>query len=599
MSTRTNGFVAAVMLLCGIVIVAAVVWTHGSLDDVGQMDAGVLRSVANGERVALDLSPGKTAAKTVADRAIVATKHYSNDELTAMACRTATGEWRCASKVPAMKFGAIGGVRPPILPASWAVPNWYIDPSNISGAASDANNCTSRATPCVTWAEIVARWGTNAPHISAATVITFMSSQTAPWTDPVVWMPYQDAYGFPNAGQANLAAIVGDLTSAQQVAAGTFTSVIPRNAWTNQRPTINFNATSGSIAAADIVNDTSVGHPNSFSWLYTLVSGTTWVMTGLETVDSNGGACNSQDFWQTGDSFVAYKLVHVNIEKFAPLPNTTTQATDPVPTNSAQLYGVYIVDPLGTSWTNRWGGPGYTVFYAGQPLILQLVFSQRLVDMQYTTYSPGASSMVLENDVVPIASTQGCTTIGGYAYSLPAGGTLPHRPNGPEVNSGILTIFGAGCFGVLGGEVILTTGISVDQNVGSSQFRGVDIENNEEIHVWTMGNNADDSHTPSLCPNAFPDAGSDAGIYLSVYGQGFLDMAGQSRYRFGQVASSSFGPSLHVTLNAYSVGDSINDSTGVITTNISITPANLETAGDRGLFRTNGGASIGKGINHY
>lgn len=70
------------------------------------------------------------------------------------------------------------------------VPNWYVDPANASGCASDANNGQSATCgasgvgPLLDLATIVARWGTRTPVLTGAVTITIVSDVPAsdPWT---------------------------------------------------------------------------------------------------------------------------------------------------------------------------------------------------------------------------------------------------------------------------------------------------------------------------------------------------------------------------------------------------------------------------------
>src|SRR5260370_1417097 len=78
----------------------------------------------------------------------------------------------------------------PIQPASWRASAWCIDPANRSGCASNSNNGTSCACdgagggPLMSHAELaVHRWGTYTPTLPAQVTETFLSAQSAPWTD--------------------------------------------------------------------------------------------------------------------------------------------------------------------------------------------------------------------------------------------------------------------------------------------------------------------------------------------------------------------------------------------------------------------------------
>src|SRR5579872_1245038 len=68
---------------------------------------------------------------------------------------------------------------------------WWIDPQ----AGSDSNTGVTSGTPLKTWAELVRRWGTNAPFLAQTTTVTFLSSQIPGTTpnDPIVWRPVMSA----------------------------------------------------------------------------------------------------------------------------------------------------------------------------------------------------------------------------------------------------------------------------------------------------------------------------------------------------------------------------------------------------------------------
>lgn len=55
---------------------------------------------------------------------------------------------------------------------------WWVDTGNVSTHASDANDCQSAVTPCLTYGQITSRWGTNSPYLEQATTITLLSSMT-------------------------------------------------------------------------------------------------------------------------------------------------------------------------------------------------------------------------------------------------------------------------------------------------------------------------------------------------------------------------------------------------------------------------------------
>ena len=67
-------------------------------------------------------------------------------------------------------------------------PMWFVDPSNVTGNASNSNTGLTAGDPLLTFGEIVERWGTNAPPLAQDTTITFLSSQPD-LTDPINIFP--------------------------------------------------------------------------------------------------------------------------------------------------------------------------------------------------------------------------------------------------------------------------------------------------------------------------------------------------------------------------------------------------------------------------
>src|SRR5579875_1013792 len=105
-------------------------------------------------------------------------------ELAQAACLGPNGQWHCKLQ---RKMVLAASSSSPIIPASWTVPNWYIDPSNSTGCASDSNSGTSSTCgaagsgigPLATWGELqVHRWGCQGggqvcPRLQQTTTITW------------------------------------------------------------------------------------------------------------------------------------------------------------------------------------------------------------------------------------------------------------------------------------------------------------------------------------------------------------------------------------------------------------------------------------------
>lgn len=90
-------------------------------------------------------------------------------------------KWRC-SKKPAVTLMSAG--QQPIIPSSWTVPLWVLDPANSTGCASDNNpgitvSCAGGGGPLLTMNELIRhRWGQSNPQLQQTTDIWPISSET-------------------------------------------------------------------------------------------------------------------------------------------------------------------------------------------------------------------------------------------------------------------------------------------------------------------------------------------------------------------------------------------------------------------------------------
>lgn len=117
----------------------------------------------------------------------------------------------------------------PTTPASWAIAQWYLDPANATGNASDANAGTLSSAPLKTVAGLVAKWGTDAPTLRQTTTLTFLSSHTDN-SDPMRLNPYLTC---PNNGSGTGSSLV--ITGTNPVAhSGTLGAVTAKNRATGQ-----------------------------------------------------------------------------------------------------------------------------------------------------------------------------------------------------------------------------------------------------------------------------------------------------------------------------------------------------------------------------
>jgi hypothetical protein len=254
------------------------------------------------------------------------------DQLKTAACRDANGAWVCRNVTQPHTF-MVGGA--PIIPTSWTVPAWYIDPANITTTASDNNDCVTSATACRTWQEInTHRWGCAGnpaicPRLRQNTAIEFLSSMTDN-TDPV--------YFLPSIENGAVIQLFGPLGSNQQIATGTLSNVTAKNRATPQL----LLAQSGATAVGQFVVNTT--HP-SRAWTYALSSGSIYKMTQplTATVVPNSFSCGTEvNTWTNGDSVTAYQPVKINLASVAA---TFTDLNGGFTNYGVYIYNLTILDP--------------------------------------------------------------------------------------------------------------------------------------------------------------------------------------------------------------------------------------------------------------
>ena len=219
----------------------------------------------------------------------------------------------------------------PISPLSWSVPNWYIDPANSIGCASDANSgtaatctggcsgttCPSGIGPIKTWGELnVHRWGCQGnpmacPVLRQNTVINWLSGQSDN-TDAIMYYP-----GLQNGAYTEFNCVLG---AAQQVSSTTLTSVTPKNRAAGQLLAAAYTG----VGAGQLVQNNT--HP-SRALTYKVGSGGKWNMsqplTGQEPPITFVifPTFSEVDTWAPGDAVVAYSPSMLDIVSIFPNAN--------------------------------------------------------------------------------------------------------------------------------------------------------------------------------------------------------------------------------------------------------------------------------------
>lgn len=146
-------------------------------------------------------------------------KPLAPDPTHARECTGAKGEWRCP-KIARPRLTAFAASSP-YPPPAWSVPYWYVDGSNVTSCASDANTGTSATCgapgvgPLKTIGQIEQRMGTWSPIVPNGVVVTQLSDHAA-----------GDVWQFDETGTSAGISLVG---TSMTIAAGTIATLTPLN----------------------------------------------------------------------------------------------------------------------------------------------------------------------------------------------------------------------------------------------------------------------------------------------------------------------------------------------------------------------------------
>lgn len=255
------------------------------------------------------------------------------DELAQAACRSPDGAWHCGHVKPKPIVRAFGAG--PVIPSSWTVPAWFVDPQNASAAANDSNSCTTSGAPCLTWHQINdVRWGCQGtpaacPRLRQNTTITFLSSQSGN-TDPVYTRLAEEAGAFVQ--------FTGPLGSAQQTGTGAISGVTAKNRATPQL--LQATMPAGCAVGNFVVNATHA----SRAWVFKNVSGSTFALTQPLTavaLPQTYNASTEVNTWANTDSVTCYAPVMVDLVDVEPLIVDWNGGFD----NKLAIYNVTALSP--------------------------------------------------------------------------------------------------------------------------------------------------------------------------------------------------------------------------------------------------------------
>ena len=239
---------------------------------------------------------------------------------------------------------------PPYNPSWYALQQIDWDPGNLSTHASDSNSCTGGINnSCLTWAEIVRRYGSNAPTLTYGNSIKVnQHSAQAAGVDPVFFFPK-----LSGGGQASL---IGDLVAAactgcgSPVTAGTVTAKVQGGPGTLLQIA---SMPAGSAAGMLVCNST---RSNSCAYIDSMSSSTATMQQPVAATGYNlpTGLPNPSEnnAWSTGDTLNIYTPILSNLKAWHPTSGDLVSGSGQLSMGFVQF--LEIADPSG-SGTSSFG----------------------------------------------------------------------------------------------------------------------------------------------------------------------------------------------------------------------------------------------------
>jgi len=484
------------------------------------------------------------------------------------ACTGPNGVWLCSAAKPLVLATAVST---PIIPPSWTIAQWYIDPANTTTCASNTNNGTSSTCgapgsgigPLSTYQELNAhRWGClgnplDCPRLRQITNITFLSSHSDN-SDPVYAAVALEA-------GASLTIQGGPPTVVTSGVSLSNTTAKNRAAGSNSLLITTLGATG---AVGQLLQNTTHA---SRAWAYKSLGGNSFDITQplaavtVPITTSAGYAPSEVDTWANSDSVNLLQPIKVNIAQVQ--ANVTDGSTNF--TNGLFLYQLTIYDPAGAGDDSAVLGGGVQMVECS---------SQRSMVFLPATTSGGANNNSANRTAINVLNQ------GGYGDGGVGGvGTRTVIWIGGALGTGL---FGSVIYGrtIWDADFIMGSSVNV---LGSLLMGFVYLDNQLFVNTFASVSNV----------------GYGAGV---IYGGGSNTINMQAQGHFSQTTTNTYvstftAPGLvtGIKLNGTAAGCSSSNANNpdVINCAITTTPAHLDaaqgTAGFGGYGFFPGGASVG------
>lgn len=458
---------------------------------------------------------------------------------------------------------------------------WFIDPANTTGCAADTNDCQNGTcsgthAPCLTFNQIVGRWGTYSPRLQQQTIIEWLSSQSGSG-DAVKLQPYIESGGqLIILGAATTAATVNINGAGFQAKSYSLNRELQANL-------------TASGAEGQFLNNQTHA---SVAWAYKFISSNVFAVSqplNPNTTPPSVFPIPEVDTWTNGGGGDSVKLQTFPLVDLVDLEPQSTTGQGVAP---CVVAGVTVMESNGVIGSDSFTVNSYVTLQSMRSLKVINVVTPNVGSLAYADASAGI--------VVPATACINCALEGGMTVN---GGSIPYEGLGPvfQVVGGFIhsPVFGQGSnqgtttlvSTNLDGDVIVAGGL-IDGGTGAVFMQGGALGLVDMQGVMSTAG--------SVTTQGVYTGGNNHG--QTVWGAGELIVAsGQLNYNFGGnslTAVNTFLLSGGLGLGAGSTACSVGVGPGPSTWNcgITLTPTALDAAngasGFGGLATDGAGSAI-------
>jgi hypothetical protein len=476
------------------------------------------------------------------------------------ACSGPDGTWRCSGIKQPLKAGGAQ----PLIPPSYTVPAWAIDPANSTGCASDSNSGTSPTCgtsgigPLLTWQELaVRRWGFQSgicptPRLQQTTAVTFYSNDGV--SDPIRACPQTE-------GAAVAFSLQGNLGAGQAVCTGTISSVTGRTI-TNTRSLTQVTLPC-TAAVNELVVDSTAG---AVFWTYAVNSAAPayFVTTPMTPYAIGSNPAPADVAIANGDTVTVYSPVSLSLLEFSPFYEQNNSANG----SFASVDNLAVTNDSGQRDSMRLNGTGAGI------VAYNVLFNRVVIcDRASSRSSFGWNSLANDGIITTYVGRSVGASASQYVSSFTWGGGDIVTQSAPTANAMAYTDLELD-------TIVASSASNPRVFIRDGEIGSVYLDSSTTLSVDGR-NLIAASFTPSI-PSGTPAA--------RVWGPGTFNVAG--KLESGASGATSWANLLGhvgaVQLNSDTVGCVCNSTTGIGSCGTTVSAANLDTnvPTDAGLGRS-------------